>query len=69
MTTVVQSFEYFLYNVSPVKGEPGYFWVSPLEGMPLQWGESPDDCWKQSSDDVVRSLDIDCASLAQLEAA
>ena len=66
---VVQSFERFLYEVTPVKGDPGYFWVSPAPGHPLQWGESSNDVWKQSSDDVTQSLDIDCASLAQLEAA
>ena len=63
---VVQSFERFLYEVTPVKGYPGYFWVSPAPGHPLQWGESSDDVWKQSTEDVVRSLDI---TLAQLEAA
>ena len=63
---VVQSFERFLYEVTPVKGDPGYFWVSPAPGHPLQWGESSDDVWKQSTEDVVRSLDI---TLAQLEAA
>ena len=63
---VVQSFERFLYEVTPVKGDPGYFWVSPAPGHPLQWGESSNDVWKQSTEDVVRSLDI---TLAQLEAA
>ena len=54
---IVTSFEYFKYQVSPVLGKPGYWFVSPAYGEPLQWGETYEDCWEQSLEQCLKSLD------------
>ena len=55
---VVQSFEYFFYEVYALVDKPGFFSVSPAWGYPLQWGESYEDSWTMSADMVLSNFDV-----------
>ena len=61
---IVQSFEYFMYQVS--KNPAGGFFVSPAWGSPLQWGETYESVWVQSLQQVLEGLDVSREDLEAL---
>ena len=61
---IVQSFEYFQYEVS--RNPAGGFWVSPAWGSPLQWGETYESVWVQSLQQVLEGLDVSREDLEAL---
>ena len=63
---LVQSFEYFTYEVSPLRGQPRLFVVRPAWGYPLQWGESYEDEWVYPLKEIQDFLDISKEDLENL---
>ena len=61
---IVQSFEYFQYEIS--KNPAGGFWVSPAWEYTLQWGESSEDVWLQTIEQVLEGLDVSREDLEAL---